>query len=84
MKTYPVRTCLGCGKKGLKKEFRRFTVDVSGMLVMDNRSIIGGRGAYCCMNDDCMRRFRKNRKRLLRAFRVQVIDAFVKSHETII
>ncbi|MCK5230990.1 MAG: YlxR family protein [Desulfobulbaceae bacterium] len=74
MKTYPVRTCLGCGKKGFKKEFRRFAVDDAGTLVMDNRSIIGGRGAYCCMNGDCMRLFMKNRKRLLRAFHVQVIE----------
>ncbi|MEA1933698.1 MAG: YlxR family protein [Thermodesulfobacteriota bacterium] len=73
MKIYPVRTCLVCGRKGLKNEFMRFTVDDTGMLVMDNRSIIGGRGAYCCMNNDCPRLFRKNRKRLLKAFRVQVI-----------
>ena len=74
VKTYPVRTCLVCGRKGLKNEFRRFTVDDTGMLVMDNRSIKGGRGAYCCMNNDCPRLFRKNRKRLLKAFRVQVIE----------
>lgn len=68
MKSEPVRTCLGCGKKGDKKSFIRF-VCVEGRIVIDEKKVLPGRGAYVCSNLDCATKLKKN-KRIFRALRI--------------
>ncbi len=42
-----------------------------GRVIEDPEQIMEGRGAYCCADDTCRRRFMKNRKVQKLAFRLQ-------------
>lgn len=66
----PKRTCRGCGRKAAKYELVRF-VRVNGEIIEDVTRILDGRGVYCCANDECRQRLKKNRKVLNRALRLQ-------------
>jgi predicted RNA-binding protein YlxR (DUF448 family) len=62
----PIRTCLGCGKKGQKHHFVRFAV-VNGQIAVDDQCRLTGRGAYCCLHEKCLRDLIKKAKKLARA-----------------
>lgn len=70
VKEPPVRTCFGCRQRRVKDSLLRFVLD-NGQLLFDRQATLGGRGVYCCDNDGCLQLFRRNRKQLARAFRVQ-------------
>lgn len=44
----PVRTCLGCGKKQLKRLLHRLVLDAQRQPVLDRPQGAPGRGAYLC------------------------------------
>ena len=69
----PIRTCLGCRQKKEKKELWRFALDANGMVLKDFSSKYGGRHAYCCKNDKCLKKFFDNKKGLSRTFRLQAL-----------
>ncbi len=68
-KTYPIRTCRGCGVKKMQSELVRHCLQ-QGQLVVDNERKLPGRGVYCCNNDQCRHRLEKNKKVLKQAFRL--------------
>ena len=70
----PVRTCLGCGAKLLKKKMLRFVADRDGLVMVDQQKCLPGRGAYCCSDYKCLAIFIKKKGRLLRALRITKID----------
>ncbi|MFN3567773.1 MAG: YlxR family protein [Caldimicrobium sp.] len=43
----PERTCVACRKKTLKKELFRF-VAIDGIIILDEKGSLPGRGAYLC------------------------------------
>jgi uncharacterized protein len=51
--TEPIRSCIGCGRKGPQHEFLRF-VAKEGVLVSGNDE--PGRGAYTCRRLSCFER----------------------------
>jgi predicted RNA-binding protein YlxR (DUF448 family) len=51
--TEPIRSCIGCGRKGPQHEFLRF-VAKNGVLVPGGRE--PGRGAYTCRRLSCFER----------------------------
>ena len=59
-RTYPLRTCLGCGEKKLKRELLRIAKTPEGVKV-DVSGKMPGRGAYICYNAEC---WKKGSKRL--------------------
>lgn len=65
----PERTCLGCRRKGGKGEFLRLVRNADGAFDVDVRGKGPGRGAYVCLNLECIRRA-VNAKTLTRAFRL--------------
>jgi len=67
-KNEPIRTCLCCGKKDYKKSLVRL-VSVNDNIVVDEKKVLPGRGAYLCYNSDCLTRLSKN-KRFLHALRI--------------
>lgn len=69
MKDRRIRTCLSCRLRKPQNQLLRFAVDNRGLLVLDDRRRLGGRGAYCCNETACLRAFVKNRRGLARALR---------------
>jgi len=63
----PVRTCIGCRKRGPKATLLRIVVS-DGVPVVDERKRLPGRGAYLCRRERCFLRADK-RGALPRAFR---------------
>ena len=70
----PVRTCLACGKRFLKSDLLRFVADDGGIVVVDLKRCMPGRGVYCCPDSGCLSGFVKKRGKLLRALRITEID----------
>lgn len=73
MSNEPVRTCLGCGGKKPKGNLRRFVLDDRGVMTADVNYSMPGRGVYCCKSRECLSRLVKNKKRVSRAFRAEVL-----------
>lgn len=66
----PVRTCLGCGKKQLKRLLHRLVLDAQHHPVSDTAQTAPGRGAYLC-GPGCLSAAVK-RKAFHRAFKQSV------------
>jgi len=60
-KKIPMRQCVGCGEMKGKKEMMRVLKTPEGPIVLDKTGRKNGRGAYLCMNLDCLKKARKNR-----------------------
>ena len=65
----PIRTCVVCGAKRPKFELIRLTVDESGFVRRDDKGKLGGRGAYVCPNEKCLKELTKKPRLLCRALR---------------
>jgi len=84
----PIRTCLGCGKKAEKHHFIRFAL-LNGQITVDDGFRLGGRGAYCCRQEKCLRNLLKKERKLARALhcenplglddRTSLMNTFMKS-----
>ncbi|MDE5833714.1 MAG: DUF448 domain-containing protein [Desulfovibrio sp.] len=59
MDSGPIRMCVVCGKRFLKKDLNRYTADENGALMADESGKRPGRGYYLCSDEDCARRFTK-------------------------
>lgn len=70
MKKQPIRTCLGCHKRFSKNQLLKFILQ-DGIVVLDSKGTGQGRSAYCCNNKKCLRVFKRHKRKLSRAFRVQ-------------
>lgn len=50
----PQRTCLGCRKAFARNDLLRFVLAPQGALLVDYRGRLPGRGAYTCVDRDCI------------------------------
>ena len=86
MKKVPLRQCIGCGEMKGKKEMMRVIKTAEGDISLDITGKKNGRGAYLCMQKECLQKARKN-KGLERSFKMsipdEVYDALEKEFEQI-
>ena len=88
LKSLPLRTCIGCGKKDEKSKFvmvsrppkssRENSLEVSA-----GKNKSGGRSAYICKHEECLKKARKAR-RLARSFKGKVSIEIYEEIERII
>ncbi len=65
----PIRMCIVCRTKRPKFELIRLTVDKNGFVRRDDKGKLGGRGAYVCPNEKCIKELMKKPQLLCRALR---------------
>lgn len=65
----PVRTCISCGEKRVKKDLLRLVTNGKGVVNPDESGSMPGRGAYVCEREECRARASSNRL-LGRVFRM--------------
>ena len=70
-KKIPMRQCVGCGEMKNKKDMMRVLKTSDGSIVLDTTGKKNGRGAYLCMNRECLTRAAKN-KGLERSFKMSI------------
>ena len=64
------RTCIGCGEVHDKKTMIRIVRDPQGVIRADESGRANGRGAYICLNEECLDKAVK-KQGLNRAFKMQ-------------
>ncbi|MDR1210218.1 MAG: YlxR family protein [Clostridiales bacterium] len=67
----PLRRCAGCGESFDKRDLARVVRSPEGEYSVDPTGRKNGRGAYICINVDCLELARK-RKGLNRSFKAEV------------
>ena len=77
-KKIPMRQCVGCGEMKNKKDLMRVLKTAEDSIVLDMTGRKNGRGAYLCMDKECLAKARKN-KGLERSFK-QAVPAEVYGH----
>jgi hypothetical protein len=70
-KKIPLRKCVGCGDMKEKKQLMRVLRSEDGSISLDTTGKKNGRGAYVCMNAECLKAARKN-KGLERSFKMSI------------
>ena len=70
-KKAPVRQCVGCGEMKNKKDMMRVLKTPEDEIVLDVTGKKNGRGAYLCMQGECLKKARKN-KGLERSFKMSI------------
>lgn len=61
VKKIPLRKCTGCGQMKSKKEMLRVLKTTEGEILLDRTGKKNGRGAYLCVDRDCLEKAFKNR-----------------------
>ena len=79
-KKIPMRQCVGCGEMKSKKEMMRVLKSTEGSIVLDMTGRKNGRGAYLCMNKECLMQARKN-KGLERSFKMSILKEIYENLE---
>lgn len=83
-KKIPMRQCVGCGEMKNKKEMMRVLKTPEDTIVLDKTGKKNGRGAYLCMEKECLLKARRN-KGLERSFKMsipnEVYDSLEKEFE---
>ncbi len=64
------RRCVACRQSKLQNEMIRLT-KINNQILIDEKNKLGGRGAYVCKNDDCIKLAIK-KKLFNRAFKMNV------------
>lgn len=81
----PIRTCVGCGKKGTRRELLRLIQVAGSAIAVDRKKSLPGRGAWLHPVAECLTRTRKNR-RITRALRLtegaswEAVEDFFAAH----
>lgn len=57
----PQRMCVGCREMKPKKELMRVVKSPEGEISLDSTGKKPGRGAYVCVNGECLKKARKQR-----------------------
>jgi predicted RNA-binding protein YlxR (DUF448 family)/ribosomal protein L7Ae-like RNA K-turn-binding protein len=68
-----IRTCLGCRVSKNKEELVRLMKSPDGIVVIDYKRTLPGRGAYVCPTESCIRDA-FSRKQITRVFKVSQIE----------
>lgn len=71
MKKIPLRQCIGCGEMKSKKEMMRVVKTAEDEISLDLTGKKNGRGAYLCIQKECLEKARKN-KGLERSFKMAI------------
>ncbi len=79
-KKIPMRQCVGCSKMKGKKEMMRVLKTAEDGIVLDMTGKKNGRGAYLCMERECLKKARKN-KGLERSLKMSIPDEIYDSLE---
>ena len=79
-KKIPMRQCVGCGEMKNKKEMMRVLRNEEGTIVLDLTGRKNGRGAYLCMDRECLGKARKNRG-LERSFKMNIPEQIYENLE---
>ena len=79
-KKISMRQCVGCGEMKNKKDMMRVSKSAEGPIVLDMTGKKNGRGAYLCMNKECLVKARKNRG-LERSFKMSIPDEIYENLE---
>lgn len=82
----PVRMCAGCGGRFAKASLVRFTVlkQSSGQTVVLDFSGSPGRGAYTCLNPECLKRAIKKRTLTGRLKAAAVSPSILEDYERLL
>lgn len=70
-KKIPMRQCIGCGEMKAKKEMTRVIKNPEGEFSIDETGRQNGRGAYVCINTECLHKAVKS-KGLERSFKTPI------------
>lgn len=70
-KKIPLRKCVACSQNKPKKELVRIVKNKENHVDVDLKGKMNGRGAYICMNDECLKEAKKNKK-LSRALGIEI------------
>ena len=70
-KKTPLRQCVGCGEMKEKRSMYRVIRTPEGGLLIDTTGRKNGRGAYICLQDECLRRAAKS-KGLERSLKMRI------------
>ena len=70
-KKIPMRQCIGCGEMKTKKEMTRVIKNPEGEFLIDATGRMNGRGAYVCVNTECLHKAVKS-KGLERSFKTPI------------
>lgn len=79
-KKISMRQCVGCGEMKNKKDMMRVLKSAEGPIILDMTGKKNGRGAYLCMNKECLVKARKNRG-LERSFKMSIPDEIYENLE---
>lgn len=79
-KKISMRQCVGCGEMKNKKDMMRVLKSAEGPVILDMTGKKNGRGAYLCMNKECLVKARKN-KGLERSFKISIPDEIYENLE---
>ena len=74
----PIRMCVGCRERFLKKELVRVVRTPEGNIQIDKIGKVSGRGAYVCDRADCLEKAIRS-KALQRALEVSIDEAILES-----
>ena len=88
LKSLPLRTCIACGEKDEKSKFVMVSrppknSPKNSLEVSEGKNKSGGRSAYICKNEECLKRAKKAR-RLERSFKGKVSSEIYEEIERII
>ena len=70
-KKIPMRQCVGCREMKNKKDMMRVLKTAEDSVVLDKTGRKNGRGAYLCINRECLMKAVKN-KGLERSFKMSI------------
>ena len=70
-KKIPMRQCIGCGEMKPKKEMLRIIKTAEEEILLDTTGRKNGRGAYICLNSECLKKAVKG-KGLERSFKMAI------------
>ncbi len=79
-KKTPMRQCIGCGEMKSKREMMRVLKTAQGSIELDTTGRKNGRGAYLCMEKECLVKAGKN-KGLERSFKMNIPDEIYEKLE---
>lgn len=58
----PLRKCIACGENKPKKELLRIVKNKEEGIILDKTGKINGRGAYICLNSNCLEQAKIGKK----------------------
>lgn len=80
-KKIPMRMCVACHEMKPKKELQRIVRSPEGVVSIDTKGKMPGRGAYVCRSAECLKKARKS-KALERKFEAPVSQETYDALET--